>query len=90
MGEVGCPEKWDDFKFIPEGERYETLGPGCTWPNDILATVQQHKINWTGFSFHPKCGPPVISDWNYTPTAFWGVYVKRALAGERFELQKLR
>ena len=90
MGEVGCPEKWEDFKFIPENERYETLGPGCTWPNDILATIQQHKINWTGFSFHPKCGPPVISDWDYTPTPYWGVYVKRALAGEKFELGKLR
>jgi len=90
VGEVGCPEKWEDFKFIPEGERYEELGPSCTWPNDMLATIQKYKLNWTGFSFHPKCGPMVISDWDYTPTAYWGVYVKRALAGEQFTAQKLR
>jgi hypothetical protein len=90
MGEVGCPEKWEDFSFIPEGQRLEKLGPECTWPNDMLATIQKHKINWTGFSFHPKCGPPVISDWNYTPTPYWGAWVKRALAGEQFTAEKLR
>jgi hypothetical protein len=90
IGEVGCPEKWEDFKFIPPAERYETLGPNCTWPNDMLAVIQKYKLNWTGFSFHPKCGPMVISDWNYTPTPYWGVFVKEALAGKQFELQKMR
>lgn len=64
IGEVGCPQKWEDFSFIKEGERYEKLGPNCEWPADMLGLIQKHKLNWTGFSFHPKCGPMVISDWD--------------------------
>ncbi len=90
MGEVGCPEKWEDFSFISAKERYEELGPNCKWPADMLGTIQKNKINWTGFSFHPKCGPMVISDWNYTPTPYWGVFVKDALAGKTFEVERLR
>jgi endoglucanase len=90
MGEVGCPEKWEDFSFISPKERYEELGPNCKWPADMLGTIQKHKLNWTGFSFHPKCGPMVISDWQYTPTPYWGVYVKDALAGKTFEVQRIR
>ena len=90
IGEVGCPEKWEDFKFIKEGERYEKLGPGCEWPADMLGMIQKYKLNWTGFSFHPKCGPMVISDWNYTPTPYWGVYVKEALEGKPFEMRRMR
>ena len=90
IGEVGCPEKWEDFQFIPPAGRGEMLGPNCTWPNDILGTIQKYKLNWTGFSFHPACGPPLISDWNYTPTSYWGVFVKNALAGKAFEAQRMR
>ena len=90
VGEVGCPQKWEDFSFIKEGERYEKLGPGCEWPADMLGLIQKYKLNWTGFSFHPKCGPMVISDWNYTPTPYWGVFVKEALAGKQFEMKRIR
>ena len=90
VGEVGCPQKWSDFKFIPKGEQYEQLGPGCTWPTDVIGMMQKYKLNWTGFSFHPKCGPMVISDWNYTPTDYWGVYVQQALAGKTFQMQRMR
>jgi endoglucanase len=90
VGEVGCPEKWSDFKFIPKSEQYEKLGPGCTWPTDVIGMMQKYKLNWTGFSFHPKCGPMVIKDWTYAPTDYWGVYVKDALAGKQFEMQRLR
>ena len=90
VGEVGCPEKWEDFAFIPPNMRQEKLGPGCTWPVDMLGMIQKHKLNWTGFSFHPKCGPMVILDWNYTPTPYWGVFVKDALSGKQFEMQKMR
>lgn len=90
VGEVGCPEKWEDFSFIKPDERYEKLGPGCTWPNDMLGTIQNYRLNWTGFSFHPSCGPMVIKDWDYTPTAYWGQYVKDALAGKQFKAEKLR
>jgi hypothetical protein len=32
----------------------------------------------------------IIQDFNYTPTPYWGVYVKEALAGKPFEMNKLR
>jgi len=90
VGEVGNPDSWDSFKFIPEAERYEAVGVKSAWPADVIAMMQKYKLNWTGFSFHPKCGPQVILDWNYTPTPYWGVFVKEALAGKQFELNKIR
>lgn len=90
IGEVGCPDKWDSYKYIPQSQRFEPLGPGCTWPVDMIAVIQKHRLNWTAFAFHPKCGPEVISDWNYTPTPAWGVFVKEALNGKKFESDRLR
>ncbi len=90
IGEVGCIEKWSDFSFIPPSMQKEKLGPECTWAQDELGVIQKYKLNWTGFSFHPRCGPMVIKDWDYTPTDYWGVFVKQALAGKQFETQRLR
>lgn len=91
VGEVGCPEKWSDFSFIPPAQQKEKLGPGATWPMDMIGTIQKHKLNWTAFSFHPRCGPMVIKDWDYTPTSYWGVYVRDALVnGKVFEVERLR
>jgi len=86
LGEVGCPPDYKSFTFIPPPQRYELKG----WPEDMIATIQKHKLNWTGFSFHPRCAPMVISDWDYTPTPYWGAFVKDALAGKRFELKSMR
>lgn len=89
IGELGAPEKWEDFAFIPVNERYEDLAK-LEWPPDMLGLIQKHKLHWTGFSFHPRCGPMVISDWNYTPTPYWGIFVKEALAGKQFEMKRMR
>ena len=32
----------------------------------------------------------MLLDWDYTPTPFWGAYVKRALSGERFPVNRIR
>jgi hypothetical protein len=32
----------------------------------------------------------MLMDWDYTPTPYWGVFVKEALSGKPFELKKLR
>ena len=53
VGEVGCPASYKGFEFIPPAGRHPLEG----WPQDMLATIQKHKLNWTGFSFHPTCGP---------------------------------
>lgn len=86
VGEVGCPPDWIGFEFIPPNQRHALEG----WPPDMLGFIQKYKLNWTGFSFHPKCGPMVISDWDYTPTPYWGAYVKAALDGKTFELKQMR
>ncbi len=41
-------------------------------------------------TFNTVATPVMISDWDYTPTPFWGAYAKRALAGEKFEIKKVR
>ncbi|MBN2712848.1 MAG: cellulase family glycosylhydrolase [Planctomycetes bacterium] len=89
IGEVGNIRAWSDFPFINANERYEDLSK-MEWPIDMLGMIQKYRLNWTGFSFHPRCGPMIIKDWDYTPTEYWGVFVKRALAGEQFTLNRLR
>ena len=86
VGEVGCPPDYSGFQFIPPDQRYPLDG----WAADVLGMMQKNRLNWTGFSFHPTCGPPAISDWNYTPTPFWGVFVKDALSGKAFEMKRMR
>lgn len=82
VGEVGCqdtPMPWQKSTESPE-----------TWAPDMIGCIQKYRLNWTGFSFHPGCGPRAVGDWQYTPTPYWGAYVKRALAGDKFEMKKMR
>lgn len=84
--EIGCPRRWEDFAFIPPAQRYPLEG----WSEDVLGMIQKYKLHWTGFSFHPSCGPQLLMDWDYTPTPFWGVFVQEALRGRRFEMKAMR
>jgi len=84
VGEVGAQEK--KLSFIPASAQENPY----TWCPDVIAFIQKYKLNWTAFSFHPKAAPVMIQDWSFTPTPFWGVFVKEALAGKQFELQKMR
>jgi hypothetical protein len=43
-----------------------------TWVPKIMDWVNSHNLHWTGWSFHPSASPCLISDFNYTPTAYWG------------------
>lgn len=84
IGEVGAEQ--EKLSFIPK----EAQEDPATWVPDMLATIQKHKLNWTAWSFHPKAAPKALKDWNYTPTEYWGEHVKKALAGQSYELKKLR
>ena len=86
VGEVGNLPDYRGFEFIPEPQRHPLEG----WGEDIIGMMQKNKLNWTGFSFHPGCGPRAILDWDYTPTPYWGVFVKAALAGKQFEMKNMR
>ncbi len=84
IGECGADEKKMDF--LPADRQEDPK----TWVPDMLGLIQQYHLNWTAWSFHPKASPRGLMDWTYEPTPFWGTYVKRALAGEKFEMKKMR
>ncbi|MFA6288010.1 MAG: cellulase family glycosylhydrolase [Opitutaceae bacterium] len=84
VGEVGADTH--KMSFIP----LDIQESPYTWVPDMLGFIQKHRLNWTAWCFHPKATPVMISDWKYTPTPFWGVFAKEALAGKQFELKKMR
>ncbi len=84
LGEVGADIKKMDF--IPAENQEDPY----TWVPDMLGFIQKHHIHWTGWCFHPKASPIMISDWKYTPTPFWGQFAKDALSGKQFELKRTR
>lgn len=77
-GENGANLK--KMSFIPAAQQEDAE----TWVPAFLGLLEQRKIHYTAFSFHPSASPVIISDWKYTPTPEWGSFVKRALAGEKF------
>ena len=84
VGEVGADI--NKMTFIPA----EAQEDPYTWVPDMLGLIQKHKLHWTAFSFHPKATPVMIKGWDYTPTPFWGQFVKDALAGKEFPWKKNR
>ncbi|WP_186776531.1 glycoside hydrolase family 5 protein [Rubripirellula reticaptiva] len=84
IGECGATQERLDF--IPP-EQHEDP---ATWVPDFIGVVQQHRYHWTAWSFHPKSSPCLLSDWDYTPTPYWGEPAKRALLGEQFPVGELR
>lgn len=83
MGEVGAQPTPMPFESPKSFVRPEDWVPG------MLATIQQYRLNWTAWCFHPRSSPCLLSDWDYTPTPYWGVQAKEALGGRRFEKVKV-
>jgi hypothetical protein len=52
---------------------------GEEWVRRVLQALHDHDWDWTAWDLHPSAGPRLISDWNYTPTPTFGVWVKQAL-----------
>lgn len=84
VGEVGADIH--KMSFIPA----EAQEDPYTWVPDMLGLIQKHRLNWTAFSFHPKATPVMIRGWDFSPTPFWGQFVKDAFGGKQFELKKNR
>lgn len=78
LGEVGADAKKMTFMPLEQQEDWET------WVPAILGLIQQHKLNWTAWCFHPSASPRMLLDWDYTPTPFWGQQAKDAIAGKQF------
>ncbi len=85
LGEVGAAPR-EEMTFIPLEQKENPY----TFAPDMLGFIQKHRINWTGWCFHPKAGPCMIKSWDYDPTPYWGEFARRALAGEKFEMKKMR
>lgn len=85
MTEVGCDQV--RYDFIP-AERFEDP---YGWAPDMIACIQRNRIHWTAFSFHPRCGPPMLADTEtFAPTPFWGAFVRAALAGAQYRSERMR
>ncbi|MBK8094549.1 MAG: hypothetical protein IPK32_21940 [Verrucomicrobiaceae bacterium] len=84
VGEVGAGK--EKMSWLPA----EWQEDAATWVPAMLGLIQKHEFHWTAFAFHPKGGPPMLTSWDYTPNETWGDPVKRAIAGEKFVMDKLR
>ncbi len=51
------------------------------WAGKVLTYIQTNRLDWTAWSLHPSASPSLISDWNYTPSDYWGRQVKAVLTG---------
>ena len=49
------------------------------WNREMIDVLEAHHWSWTAWDFHTTAWPCLISDWNYTPTPHFGVWVKQAL-----------
>jgi hypothetical protein len=50
------------------------------WNREMIDALEAHSWSWAAWDFHPTAWPCLISDWNYTPTPQFGVWIKQALA----------
>jgi len=55
--------------------------PADNWLLHVLQAIDDHQWSYTAWDLHPAAGPKLISDWNYTPSPRYGIFVKQALAG---------
>ncbi len=78
LGEVGAQDTPMDF------ETEESFVPPEEWVPDVLGLIQNRRLNWTAWCFHPRSSPRLITGWDYTPTTCWGVPAKNALSGTPF------
>lgn len=54
--------------------------PSDNWLQRVMRALEEHHWSWMAWDLHPGAPPNLISDWKYTPTPEFGVYVKKALA----------
>lgn len=65
-----------EFGDEPKGE---ARTKPSLWVEQVVREMGARGCNWTAWDLHPAAGPTLISDWNYTPTPYFGVIVKQAL-----------
>jgi hypothetical protein len=55
--------------------------PSDTWLLHVVQALNAHHWSWTAWDLHTRARPNLISDWDYTSSPKFGVYVKQMLAG---------
>lgn len=53
----------------------------------VLAILRKYDLNWIAWCLHPAARPCLITSWDYTPTPYYGVFVKAALAGREVPIE---
>jgi endoglucanase len=61
--------------------------PGDNWLVHVMSALKKNHWSWTAWDLHPRAGPALITDWNYTPSPQFGAYVEKALAGKPWTLK---
>jgi hypothetical protein len=56
------------------------VNPSDNWLMHVLQALRDHLWSWVAWDLHTSARPNLISDWDYTPSAKFGVYVKQELA----------
>jgi len=85
VGECGADV--NKMNFIPANKQEDPY----TWVPDAIGFIQKNHLNWTAWCFHTRATPDLLLDWDYyTPTPFWGAFVKDALAGKQYEMKRER
>jgi len=82
-----CGADINKMNFIPLNQQEDPY----TWVPDAIGFIQKNHLNWTAWCLHTRATPDMILDWDYyTPTPFWGAFVKDALAGKSYEMKRER
>jgi hypothetical protein len=78
--------EWGTYSDTDNNPDKANIGAGwpdaASWSQNMVAWLTQHQYNWTAWTFGipQNGGPNLISDFNYTPTSYYGAFVKQALA----------
>ncbi len=72
--EFGSMEAWWPF---PKEWNYDDQ----KWNREMIRVLEARRWNWVAWDFNPTAQPCLITDWSYTPTPNFGVWVKKALKG---------
>ena len=55
--------------------------PDDNWLLHVLQAIEDHQWSYIAWDLHPRAGPRLVSDWNYTPSPRFGVLVKQMMDG---------
>lgn len=56
------------------------MDPSDNWLLHVMQALNEHHWSWVAWDLHTRARPNLITDWKYTPSPRFGVYVKKALA----------